>query len=304
MNVHASDNQQAQQAWMNAKPKRPDARADAQDGIAKTKDSEITVPAEVTNAEGSKGVIRLLQAGHFSGVADVRLRINFHDQLQQGAAQNAAKAFEEAVPGLLDELAEKLGRVGEEYDLSPQEKELAEAFAQEMHLLLEEAKTGQTPLAATLAGIGSRFSTFLESLAGALAGSPAPVEEDQNPLEEANRPVHEDGAPEPDDQALDQTAAALSEEADGVPEEGVGQPDEGSTVLKTALQEISDWFSRRLDEVQNDAAAAQQLPPLSEPRGKGAAYAKFLEIYRNLNSETGTPSSANDSGAARVSTDI
>jgi hypothetical protein len=29
-------------------------------------------------------VIRLLQAGHFKGVADVRLRINFHEELRSG----------------------------------------------------------------------------------------------------------------------------------------------------------------------------------------------------------------------------
>lgn len=304
MNVHVSGNQPAQQAWMNARPRRPEAPIEAQEEIARTRANERAGVAEGADAEGSKGVIRLLQAGHFSGVADVRLRINFHDQLQQSAAQNAAKAFEEAVPGLLDELAEKLGRVGEESDLSPQEQELAETFAQDMRRLIEEAKTGQTPQATTLADIGSNFSTFLESLAGALAGSSAEVEDDQDPLEEANRPVHEDDAPEPDDQALDQTAGTLSEDAAGEPKEGVGQPDGGSTTLKTALQEMSDWFSRRLDEVRNDAATAQQLPPLSEPRGNGAAYAKFLEIYKNLMSDTGTASNVDESGASRVSTDI
>ena len=44
------------------------------------------VPPQVENQavqddEKAKGVIRLLQEGHFKGVADVRLRINFFDEL-------------------------------------------------------------------------------------------------------------------------------------------------------------------------------------------------------------------------------
>ncbi len=33
------------------------------------------------NTEATKGVLGLLQEGHFKGVADVRLRINFFDEL-------------------------------------------------------------------------------------------------------------------------------------------------------------------------------------------------------------------------------
>ena len=57
----------------------------------KTKESQPSVPEPVQAAskmleleksdEGQKGVLRLLQEGHFKGVADVRLRINFHDEI-------------------------------------------------------------------------------------------------------------------------------------------------------------------------------------------------------------------------------
>lgn len=291
MNVHASDNRHVQHAWMNAKPKHDEARTAAQEGASQARRNEISAPDEATDAEGSKGVLRLLQEGHFSGVADVRLRINFHDELQQAAAQNAATAFESAVPGLLDDLAAKAGALGEEYDLSPQDKELAESFADEIQLLLEADKAAQTPLSTTLENIKTTFSSFLETLEGTFAGSPSPVVEAPAPDEQELAELQEDGdAPGPDDQTPEQIAATLSEEGADELEEGLELSAEGAT-FKTALQELSDWFSERLGTLQSDATAAQQLPPLSEPRGNGAAYSKFLEIYKNLSSgvETGAP---------------
>jgi len=302
MNVHASDNQHVQQAWMNAKPKHDEARTAAQEGASQARKNEITAPAEATDTEGSKGVLRLLQEGHFSGVADVRLRINFHDELQQAAAQNAAKAFENAVPGLLDDLAAKAGALGEEHDLSAQDKELAESFADEIQLLLEGDKASQTPLSTTLESINATFSSFLEKLEGAFAG--VPVVEEPAPDEQELAELQEDSdAPSPDEQTPEQLAATLSEEGADALEEGLEQSAE-STTFKTALQDLSDWFSASLGTLQSDATAAQQLPPLSEPRGNGAAYSKFLEIYKNLSSGAGTGATPVDDASAQLNTEV
>jgi len=302
MNVHASGNQHVQQAWMNAKPKQAEAHTAAQEGAARARTNEIAVPDEPTDAEGSKGVIRLLQAGHFSGVADVRLRINFHDQLQQGAAQNAARAFENAVPGLFDDLAEKVGILGEDYGLPSQGQELVESFEEEIKSLLEEAKTAQTPLSTTLANINSKFSTLLESLEGAFAGLPAPVAEESNPEEMELAELLEDkDASNPDDQAQNQVAAAMNENETEEVEDGLEQSTDGPTAFKAALQELETWFSQSLASLQSDATVAQQLPPLSEPRGNGAAYSKFLEIYRNLNSGFETGGTPAESAATNLS---
>lgn len=301
MNVHASDNRHVQHAWMNAKSKHDEARTAAQEGASQARRNEISAPPEATGAEGSKGVIRLLQEGHFSGVADVRLRINFHDELQQAAAQNAATAFESAFPGLLDDLAAKAGALGEEYDLSAQDKELAESFADEIQLLLEEDKAAQTPLSTTLESINTTFSSFLEKLEGAFAGVPA-VEEPA-PEEQELGELQEDGdAPSPDEQTPEQLAATPTEEGADALEEGL-MPEEDTT-LKTALQDLSDWFSASLGTLQSDATAAQQLPPLSEPRGNGAAYSKFLEIYKNLSSGAGTGATPADDASAQLNAEV
>ncbi len=65
------------------KPVPPDKSADIK--IDSDDDKSGSVKADKV-----PGVIRLLEAGHFKGVADVRLRINFHDQLEQRAADKAA----------------------------------------------------------------------------------------------------------------------------------------------------------------------------------------------------------------------
>lgn len=302
MNVHASGNQHAQQAWMNARPKHTEARTAAEEGIARTK--EAAAPGEATDAEGSKGVIRLLQAGHFNGVADVRLRTNFHDQLQQGAAQDAARTFEGAVPGLLDDLAKEVSLLGAQSGLSSQGKDLADSFAEEIQLLLEGAKTAQTPLSTTLADIKSKFSTFLESLEGAFAGLPSPIVEELNPDEEEIAELLEEGdASNQDEQTPQQAAAAMNEDETEEAEGELGQPD-GLTAFKAALQELESWFSQSLASLQSDATAAQQLPPLSEPRGNGAAYSKFLEIYRNLNSGSEAGGTSVESDAAKLDAQV
>lgn len=38
---------------------------------------------QIPGQEKVKGVVRLLHEGHFKGVADIRLRINFHEQLHR-----------------------------------------------------------------------------------------------------------------------------------------------------------------------------------------------------------------------------
>ena len=285
MNVHASGNQHAQQPWMTARPKQPEAQDGAQDGIGRAKESEIAVQADAAESEESKGVIRLLQAGHFTGVADVRLRINFHDQLQQLEAQNAGKAFAEAMPGLLGELADKVNQLGEDFGLSEPAKELVQSFEEEIKNLLAEAGSTQRPLSTTVDSVKNSFSTFLESLQGAFASMPSPVAEESDPEESdvAELPG-DDEASTTDDQTENLASAAASDGNVEEAGEGLELSGDGTTAFTTALQELETWFGQRMVSLQSDVIASQQLPPLSQPQGNGRAYSKFLDIYRTLSS--------------------
>lgn len=50
-----------------------------------------------TESQKASGVIRNLQEGHYRGVADVRLRINFHEQLRSMEQEQSAANVEDAI---------------------------------------------------------------------------------------------------------------------------------------------------------------------------------------------------------------
>lgn len=296
MNVHGTENQQP---WIHAKTKQ------AEQQRATPVESE-TPPPSAIDAEGTKGVLRLLQEGHFHGVADVRLRINFHDELQQAASQNAATAFASSAQGLLDELADKTRILGEEHGLTTQEDELAASFAHEVEQLLENAKAGQTPLSTTLEDINARFSTFLASLQSAFeeaSTSAASEEPEAMAPGAAEMPVAAEalnGDTEPSEQM---TSSTVAEEAEEGAEEPLESGNPGLASFNGALNELEAWFSESLTSLSDAATAAQELPPLSEPRGNGKAYSKFLEIYQELNTGT-VGATADESYAGELSVEV
>ena len=57
-------------------------------------DDTVAPPTQDVDSSNTraKGVLRLLEAGHFRGVADVRLRINFFDELSAKATADAQQA--------------------------------------------------------------------------------------------------------------------------------------------------------------------------------------------------------------------
>jgi len=61
-----------------------------------------------TDAEKIPGVLRLLEAGHFKGVADVRLRINFFEQLAARASATATTEVQSRTPGFLEAVNAKV----------------------------------------------------------------------------------------------------------------------------------------------------------------------------------------------------
>ncbi len=56
---------------------------------------------ETTESSDSQGVLRLLQEGHFKGVADIRLRINFFNELAAIEAKKLQAIAEEQIEGIL-----------------------------------------------------------------------------------------------------------------------------------------------------------------------------------------------------------
>ena len=241
--------------------------------------AEPTPVAEAGESEEkTRGVIRLLQAGHFKGVADVRLRINFHEELQALENQNlkatAANGFENFNRTVQDQIT-ALTDSG----------------------LLDDAQTAA--LDAFLAGIQSGQAGFLTADAGSLQGlidswkaklddltallaPPAPAAEPQTePLVQESVPPEEPSSEPPVDAPGEQPVVeeTAPEPAEVLLTEPL--PAEPSP-LQQIVQGFQESIQQALDQLQSDLSGTSVLPPISEPSGNGRAYAKFLEIYESM----------------------
>jgi hypothetical protein len=276
MNVQGVGNQQA---WMHVKAKQEDTKniTDIAEDIAAAATENVQAGDAQTDGEGAQGVLRLIQAGHFNGVADVRLRINFYDELQQISAQNTGQALEGGAQELTTNLTAELEKIGTEFELPAETEELAAAFRERMDQIIADTKDGKTDLTTALASMRAEFATLLDAMKAAMTESPEPVEED----EAAGQADQEEAVPQ------DAGEAVVAE--DETPEESGVIEEEPMVPFETRLAELEDWFATAMSTLESSATAtqaSQALPPLSAPRGNGAAYAKFLEIYENMGSGT------------------
>jgi hypothetical protein len=221
-----------------------------------TETSEIST----NDAPKVKGVIRRLQEGHFKGVADVRLRINFNDEIMALEQGEAARVAEEGVSALIELVDSEITSLLETEGLDEQ------AIA-----AVNEAKNAfMTGIPATtgdpISGLRSSFEDLTSSLNTALG-----VAEEPSVEEPINNP---DPVIEPEDISL----KAPSPTADGQPETV------GSTSFDFGqfITNLVESFSMQLQELETALAEIRVLPEISEPQGKGVAYDKFMAIYNQI----------------------
>ncbi|NVM56846.1 MAG: hypothetical protein HWN51_01815 [Desulfobacterales bacterium] len=150
--------------------------------------SPIEPQSDIQNAddtEDGKGVLRLLQEGHFKGVSDVRLRINFFEELAaieagklQAVAEEKVNAVLESIGGIVDTFLEGKNELTEEqtFDVS----ELQETFVQ--------AASGYTNEPVT--DLNNAFEEFVEALRN-LFTLPVGTQEEDIPTETGSADVPE-----------------------------------------------------------------------------------------------------------------
>ena len=215
---------------------------------------DASVESTTASAEPAKkqpGVIRNLLSGHFKGVAALRLRINFADQLGalHAAATNnlageATASFASEATTTMDDLLTHPGLSGDQQTALA---ELAEAFLAD--------------LAATDGTVTSSTETFDQQLADLRAS----LEEALAEIEPESPLVQAEGELEVD-MITDEVEAPLAEP---------------STLLADARAAVDYLEAQLAAAIESVVAAPTLLPPLSEPSGNGVAYAKFLAIYED-----------------------
>ncbi len=249
-------------------------------------DEQGPVAEQADGSSGHPGVIRLLEEGHFKGTADLRLRINFYDQLAALEAEKMQAVAEEKVDGIIESVGTVVEGFSSESDPPPEPPaelppvvldgdgvpapiepeaqsteetpvdvtELQDIFALTVTQLKEDFIAAQSPSTDTLLeGIQSAFDGFIESLQSALTPD--------TPLVPPAETVDEETEPPP----------LVLESQPQTPE----IIDELTAAFEAALQELIDAFSE-----------ASILTPTSQPNGNGVAYDKFLNIYNDMRDGT------------------
>ena len=229
---------------------RPQLQTDKSE--PKTTDAQITpVPQEEPNEpkKSAHGVLRLLEAGHFKGVADVRLRINFQDQLERQADLAAKDELQSRSRDLVDVVIDAVQNT-----LTPVNgDDLQLQFSDSINSAVSDAISSES---LNLNSIESAFTTAFEELTlsiGELLGSSeADVATSEN-VELVNETTFT-------------TQVAISDDS----------------TLKQALEDLSDIFAKALSDLLGAVETSSLLPDPAPAPGNGAAYEKFLAQYDQL----------------------
>lgn len=231
--------------------------------IAQDDSGAVAVVSDV-ESDGDKvsGVMRLLQDGHFRGVADVRLRINFHDEISALQSEKEGAVIEEGVGDIIEALQTELTA---SLEASPPEGDLAASIDEESALMFAELMsipqrdTGESSLRTSdvISEIQAAFDTFVISISA-------------SPEEESS-----DGTPDMVSSGLN--AATLLESG-----EEEGEKLTTQEALDQLIANLTETFSSKLSSLEKLLNEISVLPDLSGPTGNGKAYNKFLAIYSNM----------------------
>ena len=217
---------------------------------------------ETSDPTRAKGVLRLLAEGHFNGngVAAIRLRMNFHAELQEMDAAAQTQSTLAAAKTLHADMAETLAETG---------KELNETLVEPVNTLFSQFDQAVGDSLNDEAAAGSEIHTAVTDALSDLRKGLADL-------------VEAGDAPAPSDSSVTgETAGATANAPVAVEETG------DTTADATTPQPI---VSRLIDEVdhltlafENAVSSISQLSSIEDiepPNGNGVAFEKFVEQYR------------------------
>jgi hypothetical protein len=197
---------------------------------------------EDKNTESSKGVLDLIQEGHFKGVADVRLRINFSDELVAIEQSQTKQAVSQKMDGILEAVSSTL----------------------------KSAELTETSLDAFIDPFEQAIDKSREDFLGAEVQSESIlISELESALENLVTSLT---------QELSSTAAEGPEEGNVLADVGIVE----DTPLSGLISALKAAFSTAMDDLSEILSNANILPELSAPNGNGVAYEKFLAIYNEM----------------------
>lgn len=201
----------------------------------------------------ANGVLRLIQEDHFKGVADVRLRINFYEQLAALKDANQQAATQDAV----SELANAVSEIVTQQGALPEDVSVAIGDFQNTLSDLANAQDGGKTLTEDVSNAFSDLATSLRDMLG-LNEPATPAESDTESTESTNVLSTTDETGNTSAQQTDNQAPAF----DGA-------------AFVTALESAFADF-------QTGLPTDTQTHEFTPPHGNGSAFDKFVSMYRDL----------------------
>ncbi len=276
---------------------------DRVDLAAPPDDQLIVVNGSSTETSNTPGVIRLLEAGHFKGVADVRLRINFFDELSERVAEHAAPVIKEHRDELVQTITGQVDDLVSPLSLNEEDQTAVAELVAQFNARVEEAVTSAYPdnTDALVASLGSAFDALASQLHELLT-----VVDTPDATSDAPKLTIADGQPAPtqltpvlDERMLLESGALTGAQDAAItavseyiqPEDTViaepltpttYQTNDSSASLDDALAALRQAFEGALTSLTTAINEVSLLPDPTAPNGNGGAYAKFLSAYDEL----------------------
>lgn len=229
---------------------------------------------ESEEASEQKGVIRNLLNGHYKGAADVRLRLNFGDELAQLESSQVSGIMAEPPPELAD-LQADLDQLSVYRERLPKDSPLAqamtdlearvEAFASQDEMTAGQAKEAIEELRLSLDDFLSEISVFLAQTQAAQQPNGTPDPESVFLAEELTTP--ETVEPIAETPPMDEPSSASVDQAEPVVEPDIEPPapsteEQVDGVLLGLLEGfLAKWRSTPVKEA-SEAQAAEVEPGL------------------------------------------
>ena len=320
------ENQAAISTWKQSTGRKPDrnhhkTEIDSDRQSSEKSSNELSCQGGDNTCRGERahGVMRLLAEGHFKGVADLRLRINFHEQLAARTQQEVSAATRDGISDITGEVQNMVDDFAAGLELSEEQTETLAGYMEQF------GNTGISTDQDPITDLQARFDSLVSALKSLFLPNQTQVEPGNEILEEA---AADDLLDTPTQTVVEsdpeQSIAVGSDEAAGVLAESIsllGSTDDSAELMdsdeETAgglggaasasetgdqdvisgddagagssesqaslfLADLRLKFEEALTSLENTLSEIERSTEPASPRGKGRAYEKFLAIYHEL----------------------
>lgn len=244
-----------------------------------TSEVEASLPLSDSADGRGKGVVRKLLDGHFRGVAEVRLQINFREEIAAAQQQQGLTLVTEGTESLKTSISDELTNLSESGSLSPVQQAEAETLFADFISSVDTITSAATDPQSAVDDLRTAAREFLTSLQNAL--SPAPsispdAAEDANAADDVTAVVpstiSETAVPPDETPDVSETTVSLP------PTEDAASDD--SDVIPLS-QQLSELINQVLTEIESGLNEVSLPEPTPQEGNNGVAFEKFLAIYRS-----------------------